>query len=215
MRLTPTARKVALSAHLVSSLGWVGALLVFLAHAIAGWTAVDVQVARAAAIAMNVAAWFVILPLAVATLVTGVLQALGTSWGLWRHYWVIFKLVLTVVATGVLLAKLGPIAQLSEAASGARFAVDQHLSVRLSLLVHALGGLAILMAAALLAVFKPQGRTRFARDSQSARAPRWVRAVARGMGVLAVILVLMVAGGNHGPQMHASASEHLAPPSSR
>ncbi len=110
MQLTPTARKSLLTAHLVSSLGWVGALGVFLAHALLSWSADQVPIARAAAISMEISAWFVILPLAVATVATGLLQALGTRWGLWQHYWVIFKLVLTFIATAVLLSKLGPIA---------------------------------------------------------------------------------------------------------
>ena len=47
---------------------------------------------------------FVIVPLAIASLLTGVVQALATPWGLFRHYWVVIKLFLTVFATLVLLA---------------------------------------------------------------------------------------------------------------
>ena len=203
MQLTPAVRKATLTAHLLSSLGWVGALLVFLAHAVASWAAVDAQAARAAALAMDVAAWFVILPLAIATLVTGLIQALGTPWGLWRHYWVIFKLVFTLVATSVLLAKLGPIAHLSEAASSPRFGLSDSMDLRLSLLVHALGGLAVLFAAVLLAVFKPHGRTRSPGDLSPELAPRWVRAASWATGVLLLLVILMVISGKHGPQVHA------------
>jgi hypothetical protein len=37
---------------------------------------------------MGLTAWLVIMPLSVATLVSGLVQALGTTWGLLRHYWV-------------------------------------------------------------------------------------------------------------------------------
>jgi hypothetical protein len=47
--------------------------------------------------------WFVIVPFALASLLTGLVQSLGTTWGLCRHYWVVFKLLLNVLATLVLL----------------------------------------------------------------------------------------------------------------
>lgn len=49
---------------------------------------------RAAALAMGLTAWFVILPLSLAALTTGLVQALGTAWGSFRHYWILFKLLL-------------------------------------------------------------------------------------------------------------------------
>ena len=79
MQLSPAARNSVMTAHLVSSLGWAGALLVFPAHAFTSWTARDVEVLHAAALAMEIGAWFVILPLALAT---GLLQTFGTRWGL-------------------------------------------------------------------------------------------------------------------------------------
>ena len=52
---------------------------------------------------MQIIANAVIVPLALAALVTGVVSALGTTWGLLRHYWVVTKLVVVVIATVVLL----------------------------------------------------------------------------------------------------------------
>jgi hypothetical protein len=42
-------------------------------------------------------------PLAMATILSGVLPSLGTRWGLFEHYWIVTKLVLTVgvIATAV------------------------------------------------------------------------------------------------------------------
>lgn len=104
-----TIRKLTVGTHVVTSVGWFGALLVFLAHAVAAQTSSDEQLVRSLAVAMGLATWFVILPLSIASIVSGVLAAVSSSWGLLRHYWVAFKLLLTVVATGVLLLKLQPI----------------------------------------------------------------------------------------------------------
>ena len=52
---------------------------------------------------MERAAWLVLVPLAFAALISGVVQGLGTQWGLFRHYWAVFKLVITAFITVILL----------------------------------------------------------------------------------------------------------------
>jgi hypothetical protein len=76
--MPPHLRKVALTAHVVSSVGWLGAVAAFLALAVAGLTSQDAQMVRAAYLAMESIAWFVFVPLCVASLLTGLVQALGT-----------------------------------------------------------------------------------------------------------------------------------------
>jgi ABC-type nickel/cobalt efflux system permease component RcnA len=80
-------RKLVLTAHITFSVGWLGAVAVFLALAIAGLTSRDPQMVRAAYSAMELTARFVIVPLAIASLFSGLIQSLGTPWGLFRHYW--------------------------------------------------------------------------------------------------------------------------------
>jgi hypothetical protein len=104
--MTPRLRKFALTAHVTSSVGWLGAVAAFLALAVASLTSQDAQMVRAAYLAMELTAWFVIVPLAFASLLTGLVQSLGTKWGLFRHYWVLAKLLLTVLATIVLLLQM-------------------------------------------------------------------------------------------------------------
>ena len=99
MLMSPATRKFTLTAHVISSIGWFGALMVFLAHSVASLISGDPNLVRGVCIAMGLTAWFVILPLSLASLVTGVVQAFGTAWGLVRHYWVIAKLALTAFAT--------------------------------------------------------------------------------------------------------------------
>jgi hypothetical protein len=208
MTLTAGARKLLLTAHITASVGWIGALAVFLAHAAAGLAAEDTQTVRALSIAMGLTAWFVILPLSAASLVTGIVQAVGTAWGLVRHYWVLFKLVLTVVATGVLLLKLGPIGQLADAARETAFTATDLVGLRTSLLLHAAGGVLVLLAAATLAIFKPQGTTRFGRaasaagDRSSAPTPPWVKWSLAAFLAMTLALIAMMLPGGHGPGAH-------------
>ena len=103
MTMTPRLRKFALTAHVTTTVGWLGAVVVFLALAVVGLTSQDAQTVRGAYLVMEPTAWFVIVPLAFASLLTGLVQSLGTTWGLFRHYWILFKLLISVVATIVLL----------------------------------------------------------------------------------------------------------------
>ena len=106
MNMTTRGRKFALTAHVTSSVGWFGAVAGFLALAIAGAASQDAQIIPAAYLAMDLTYWYVIVPLGLASLLTGLVSSLGTDWGLFRHYWVLVKLLLTIFATIVLLAKM-------------------------------------------------------------------------------------------------------------
>lgn len=211
MRMSPNSHKFMLTAHVLSSIGWFGALLVFLAHTVASLASGDPQIVRGVCITMGLTAWFVILPLSMASLLTGVIQALGTAWGLVRHYWVLAKLLLTVFATAILLLKLAPISELATAAAESSFSSASLAELKLSLLVHSAGGIIVLLMVTILAVFKPAGPTPFATrataraestPAASASIPRWVRLsliIATG---LSLILGLLVLHGGHGPSMH-------------
>jgi len=80
--MPPFLRKINLTAHITSSVGWFGSVFVFLVLSIVGLTGQDTQMVSAAYLAMNVTAWFAILPMCLIGFTTGVLQALGTEWGL-------------------------------------------------------------------------------------------------------------------------------------
>jgi hypothetical protein len=103
MIMAPRVRKLVLTAHVASSVGWLGAVVAFLGLAVVGVTNQDAQTVRGAYLVMEPAAWLVLVPLAFASLLTGLIQSLGTTWGLFRHYWVVFKLLLNLMATIVLL----------------------------------------------------------------------------------------------------------------
>jgi hypothetical protein len=109
--LGSSARKFALTAHVVSSVGWLGSVAAFLALAVVGLRSEDPQTVRAAYHGADLVTTWVILPLCGASLLTGLIQALGTSWGLFRHYWVITKLLITLLSTLILLLHLQAIRQ--------------------------------------------------------------------------------------------------------
>jgi len=101
--MSPRVRKVALTAHVTSSVGWLRSVATFLVLSIAGLTSHDVEIVRGAYLAMNLIGLFIIVPLSLAALLTGLVQSLGTHWGLFRHYWVLVKFLLTIGATMFLL----------------------------------------------------------------------------------------------------------------
>ena len=159
MTLGPRLRRFALTAHIVFSIGWIGALAGFLALAVVGLISRDAETVRAAYLANDLINWIVIVPLALASLLTGIVQALFTEWGLFRNYWVLFKLLIIVTATVMLLGKTGPIGYVARVAADTTLSSADLRGVRLSILGHAVGGLLVLLWAAALGMYKPRGMT--------------------------------------------------------
>src|SRR5262245_54951922 len=113
MLMSVPVRKFALTTHITSSVGWLGAVAAFLSLAITGLATQNAQTVRAAYISMELITWGVIVPMSVAALLTGIVQSIGTPWGLFRHYWVVTKLGLTVIATFILLVHTQPIGRVA------------------------------------------------------------------------------------------------------
>jgi DMSO/TMAO reductase YedYZ heme-binding membrane subunit len=171
VRFSPQARKVALTAHVTTSVGWLGAVVGVLALAIAGVSTADDQTVRSVYIAMRVTAWAVLVPLAFASLATGVLQALGTRWGLLRHYWVVTKLVITVMATAVLLLYTQTIDVAADTAVKPMWSPLDRATLRSpTVIVHSSLALVLLVVTTILAIFKPSGLTGRGRRQAAADA---------------------------------------------
>ncbi len=158
MTLTPGSRKLMLAAHLTCSVGWLGAVAAYLVLDITVATSADPQVVRAAWIAMGLVTSLTIVPLAVASLLTGLVMSLGTKWGLIRHWWVLISLLLTVFALLILLSESGVIGNVASIAA-APTTSDERLLALPSTLPHSLGGLMVLLVVQVLNVYKPQGVT--------------------------------------------------------
>jgi uncharacterized membrane protein len=164
MTMPPRVRKLALTAHVTASVGWLGAVVCFLALAIVGVTSQDAQTVRGTYLVMEPAARVVLVPLAFASLLTGIVQSLGTTWGLFRHYWVLFKLVINLFATLVLLLYLETFRLMAGVAADP--GADLRMVRNSSPLLHAGLALLLLLVATVLAVYKPRGMTRYGQRKQ-------------------------------------------------
>jgi hypothetical protein len=176
--MAPRLRRFALTAHVVFSVGWLGAVAAFVAVAVVGLTSEDAQTVRGAYLVMEPAAWFALVPLAFASLVTGLVQALGTSWGLFRHYWVLFKFAINVVATTVLLLYMETFRAMADIAADPNAELGDVRSA--SPLLHAASALLLLVVATTLAVYKPQGMTPYGQRKERTRQRRSVGAGGSG-----------------------------------
>jgi len=161
--MTRGVRRFALTAHVLASVGWFGAVAVFLGLAVAGLTSPDAQLVRAAYLAMEVTGWAVIVPLAIASLLTGLISSLGTAWGLIRNWWVVAKLLITVPSTILLLVHMPPISFVASVAAATTLSSADHAQLRIQFVAQAAAALLVLLVATTLSVYKPRGRTRWGR----------------------------------------------------
>lgn len=190
--MTTNVRKFALTAHVTSSVGWLGAVAAFFTVSVAGLVSQDAQMVRAAYLSMELMGWFVIVPLSLASLLTGLVQSLGTTWGLFRHYWVMGKLLITVVATLVLLVHMQPVSQIAAVAAATTLSSADLRGLRMQLVADAGAAILVLLIATTLSVYKPEGRTPYGRRQRErplvvASTPRWVLV----SGIILIILLLV------------------------
>lgn len=164
--MPPRLRKTVLTLHVASSVGWLGAVAAYLALDVTAATGADVEVVRSAYVAMGLTVRYAIVPLALTTLLVAIINALGTPWGLFRHYWVLFKLILTLLAATILLLEAPTVARLAETAASS--SDPRGLP---STLAHSVGGLVVLLTNLALSVFKPRGLTRYGWRRLTAAAP--------------------------------------------
>ena len=172
MTMPPGLRKLVLSVHLTCSIGWIGAVVAYLALGVSAVTARDTEAVRAAWTAMEVTGWWAIVPLAVAALLTGLVMSLGTPWGLFRHYWVLMSLALTVLCTVVLLLHMPTVsatAAMLREMDMVRGADGAGHSGMGGDLFHPGVGLIVLLVIAVLNVYKPRGQTPYGWRKQQER----------------------------------------------
>lgn len=160
MIMRPALRKFALTAHITASVGWLGAVLAYLALAVVTRTSQDVQMVRAAYLALDPITEYVLVPLSFASLLTGLVMSLGTPWGLFRHYWVLFKLLLTILAAKVLLGFTQTMNSMVDIASDPTTSIAVLRAMGAGM-AHAVGALVVLLLIMILSVYKPRGMTRY------------------------------------------------------
>jgi hypothetical protein len=161
MRMSPGLRKFTLMTHVASSVGWLGAVGAFLALAVAGVVRDDAVTLQAVNVAMDLIGWFVIVPLCLASVLSGLAQSLGTEWGLIRHYWVLMKALITIPCSVLLIPHIRPARQLAEAAVPTILATPELNVLQIELAADAAAAFMALLITVALAVYKPRGFTRY------------------------------------------------------
>jgi hypothetical protein len=211
MVLSPGIRKFALTAHVTSSVSWLGAVAAFLTLAVTGLTSTDGSSVRSAYSAMEMIGWAIIVPLSLASPLTGLIQSLGTSWGLFRHYWVVIKFLITIPATALLVLHMQPVGHLARVVADANLAGGELAGLRIQLLADAGAAIVVLLVATTLSIYKPRGLTPYGRrkqreengspsDHQSAVGTSWGRYVLFTLlGLVVLFIIIHLAGGGlHG-----------------
>ena len=163
--MSPGVRKFALTTHLTFSVGWIGAVLAYLGLGVSAVVSDDTRTIRAAWTGMEVTGWYVIVPLALGSLVTGLVMALVTKWGLFRHYWVVFSLGLTLFATVILLLHMLTVTATAALAQRAEGTALENLGGDL---FHPGIGLVLLLVIQVLNMYKPRGMTPYGQRKERA-----------------------------------------------
>jgi hypothetical protein len=197
--MKPPLRKLTLTAHIIFSVGWLGAATAYLALAIAALMSRTPDTMPAAYLAMNLIGWVIIVPCALAALVTGLIQSLGTEWGLFRYYWILMKFLLTALACLVLLLHMPTVG---------------HGSRIVSEVVHSGAGAIVLLGTTTLSVYKPWGPIRdgrrqhepncgLGRRAGEDHTPSQIYVFLCIAAALALLLIIAhVGGGGHGRHAH-------------
>lgn len=163
--MSPFVRKAALAIHLAVSVGWIGAAAAYLALAIRAMSNPQAAIIRSSWSTFAFLGWYVLVPLALLTLATGLLMAAGTRWGVLHHYWVVISLLLTVLAVAVLVSHMGDVtARMQATATGSADPAGLASEV-----LHSGLGLLVLLVVHTLNVYKPRGLTRLGWRAQERR----------------------------------------------
>lgn len=164
-RLTGRPRRLLRAGHVVVAGGWFGLVVAMLVLGVTARTAASVELAASAYRLMARIGGAVIPPMAVATMLSGVVLSLVTPWGLVRHWWIVAKAVLglVVIVTAVSLTDSWITQAVADAsvvgAAGTRLVVAS--------VVH----LAMLAVATVISVDKPWGRTPVGRRRPGSAQP--------------------------------------------
>lgn len=173
MALSRGVRKLVLTAHIACSVGWLGGVATSVVLALVGWLSPDGQLVRASYLTMELIGWYVLVPLSLASLVTGLINALGSAWGLFRHYWVLFKLLMNLFATTVLLLYMQTLGHFASIARDIAVLDDGLATLRNpSPVLHSSAALVLLLVATVLSVYKPKGVTGYGRRKLRISADR-------------------------------------------
>lgn len=158
-RLPRRARAALLTVHVAVSVGWLGLDGALVALEVTSLTSGDPAVQGGIAAAMGALASWVLIPVVLTSLISGLVLALSTPWGLVRHWWVLAKCGIAVTLTAAGLALMLP--RLDQVVTGGGEPAQLQMLLARSL------ALVLLLAATGLSVIKPWGKTPHGRVMQS------------------------------------------------
>jgi hypothetical protein len=158
--MTVFFKKALFILHLVFSIGWLGAVAAFFVLAVLGYTGEDETTVRSAYISMQAITTYAIVPASIGALITGIIQTATNQWGLWKQYWIIFKLLFTIAATILLILHLNPINKLYWAAFESIIAVEELKEIQWQLILDSFAAIILLLTITTVSVYKPWGKVK-------------------------------------------------------
>ena len=162
-KITIRQKRWLLSTHLLCVAAWLGGGLCSLAFNITALWATDPHLLNATYVFANTLDKTIIRGGAVGTLLTGLLLAWLTQWGLIRFYWIIVKEIAAVlcVVTDLIIIRWNDHAIASTAARGLQaFSDPLYLTNRTRLFVGISFQLMLLAGVIAISIFKPWGQRR-------------------------------------------------------
>ncbi|MFI2618916.1 DUF2269 domain-containing protein [Streptomyces sp. NPDC018584] len=156
MKLSRPARRATLVVHVIGAACWLGLTLGLVALALTAITTDASAAVEASVRSMKVFADWLVLPLALVTLVSGLVLSLGTQWGLARHRWVYTKFWLTLATTLASALALRP----GVDESAATVSAGNPVTDTADLIAGPLISLSAYLFMTVLSVLKPWGLTR-------------------------------------------------------
>jgi hypothetical protein len=176
-RVGKRVRQVIVFLHVVVSLGWMGAGMANVVLAMTAGYAADAAVRRVCYQMIGRVDTFIVIPGAFGALVSGIVLALVTPWGLVRYWWVLSKLALTMVVIGYSTVGLGVWVETSIAATTAE-AVESPVAGPLA--YGTLPNIVAFLFMTWVSVAKPWGTTPWSARRSPGRTPVRRAAVAGG-----------------------------------
>jgi hypothetical protein len=198
--MPPFARKLMLTMHIVFSVGWLGAVLAYVTLAVAGIVVHDKGTMQVVYPALALIGRYVIVPCSFASLCTGLIQSAGTNWGFFKYYWITIKLLLTFFSTIILINHMPVVFKTALLVTQGESAAPDITALQNQILIHAVGGLFVLIVITVLSVYKPGGKIAFTAGAGSRGA--YILLGCTGLAVLLLVLHLLGGAPRHHHMEH-------------
>jgi hypothetical protein len=173
-RLTPAARNTVLVLHVIMGISWMGVDIALFALLMTARTTHDASLVVSGFNAIGVIVPLAVPPLSLGILGTGLILGLGTRWGLIHYWWVLVKLLLSMIMTALVYLSLLPAIRGTAILSDLTLSAD---AVRASLgplptmlMFPPIVSFLMLATATILSIFKPWRRTPWSRESDAGPA---------------------------------------------